>query len=576
MSVAIQPLVLDLDGPIVEAEIVAHFPQGRVQKPPLLLTSFGVSRITRSNMARDPIHWDGVAQGVRRMAERAKASDDGFEFWVVGKAPLPVFTLLGFELSKWTKSPVFLNRRPDERWDRLETATASSGEATFFNVRTSLAVESETTGTVAVFISTQGVPGQRAEIRRFVTSRGDDLGAIVELRTAGPGIVTAESVPSIVKEVNAFFSQLPGAFPHATKWAVFVAGPASLAFIVGRGMNPTMMANVSVPNFHAGTYSDALVLPWRGASPPGLTEGAEHEVGRSRVLDCLIAGIKGVRDAIRFEDLPRALPKDLSTSFLANLEKVSLPTVAEGDVFELNILQARLAIGRGLLEGLRGLDDSTLRIIGAELFLHEVWHFEQNVLSTNYRQVGRAGVVLEEIDFQADAVAITAASKLAVRLGKPLPASLVLHIEAHIRCMEAFDRSEQGSTLVNLPERRLRRYLIWHLELARARTITDATQIDELLGQRLVVELAPIRGFLNAVHDKLAGDAAEESELFISLAGNLHRYQKGPNLTPCALVRAVRDFDWQALENAMKYVIGEDPAAFVSWHNRGPAGPLSQ
>jgi hypothetical protein len=112
--------------------------------------------------------------------------------------------------------------------------------------------------------------------------------------------------------------------------------------------------------------------------------------------------------------------------------------------------------------------------------------------------------------------------------------------------------------------------------LARARTITDASQIDEPLGQRLVVELAPIRGFLNAAHDKLAGDAADESELFISLAGKLYRYQKGPNLNPCSLVRAVRDFDWQALENAMKYVIGEDPAAFVSWHNRGPTGALSQ
>jgi hypothetical protein len=243
------------------------------------------------------------------MAERAKASDDGFEFWVVGKAPLPVFTLLGFELSKWTKSPVFLNRRPDERWDRLETATTSSDDATFFDHRPQLTAESETTGTVAVFVSTQGAPGQRAEIRRFVTSRGDDLGAVVELRTSAPGIVSAETVPSIVREVNAFFSQLPGAFPHATKWAVFVAGPASLAFMVGRGMNPTMMANVSVPNFHAGTYSDALALPWRGASPPGLKEGAEHEVERSRVLGCLIAGIKDVRHAIRFEDLPRAYRK---------------------------------------------------------------------------------------------------------------------------------------------------------------------------------------------------------------------------------------------------------------------------
>jgi hypothetical protein len=37
--------------------------------------------------------------------------------------------------------------------------------------------------------------------------------------------------------------------------------------------------------------------------------------------------------------------------------------------------------------------------------------------------------------------------------------------------MQAFDRAEHGSRIGRLAERRLRRYLIWHLQLARARTI---------------------------------------------------------------------------------------------------------
>jgi hypothetical protein len=78
--------------------------------------------------------------------------------------------------------------------------------------------------------------------------------------------------------------------------------------------------------------------------------------------------------------------------------------------------------------------------------------------------------------------------------------------------MQAFDRSEQGDQIVRLAERRLRRYLIWHLQLCRARTITTRDDIDVLLGDRVIVEVAPLRGYRDSRYDKVASAGTEGSQ----------------------------------------------------------------
>jgi len=59
--------------------------------------------------------------------------------------------------------------------------------------------------------------------------------------------------------------------------------------------------------------------------------------------------------------------------------------------------------------------------------------------------------------------------------------------------IEAFDRFEQGKRIEWLPERRLRRYLVWHLHRARAEAIVSEDQLWPLSGQRLVVELSMLQ-----------------------------------------------------------------------------------
>jgi len=488
------------------------------------------------------------------------------EFWIAGRAPLPVFAHLGSELSAWATPPVLLNRRKDGVWDIVTTGATANDPAVFFDVRTDLASSpAESTGRVAVFVSTLGTPPQRDALRSFVVARGDDLAGIVELRTGGPEYLTGENAGRAAEELAQVVSQLPGAYPHAEGIALFVAGPAHLAFLAGRAINANMLRDVLIPNFRTGEYEDALRLPWRGATPRALSLEPEDEKDRNAVLALLRDGIRGAMDAVEERDVPTFVARAEASAFLKHLRGIDLSDEAQGTAFDLNILQGRLSIGRGLLEALRGIDPADLRRMGAELLFHEVWHFDQNIRSTNYREVGRAGLAIEEVDYRADAVAIGTLARVAARMSGNPRGDLVAHITSAIRCIQAFDRSEQGDRIENLAERRFRRYLIWYLQLCRAATISTVEHIDLLLGERVIVEVAPLRGHLDARYDKLASTGTDMSELFIVLGGRLLRYPPRPGFLPAALVEAVRGYDWTLPQAAMDYVIGENAPVLVPW-----------
>lgn len=565
----IQVLLLDLDDAIAVEDITGSLPAGRAQLPVLTLSSFGAERVARPGTERGQVHWDGIGQAIVRLAAAARSSRPAGaqpEYWIAGRAPLPVFAHLAAELSAWAGSPVLVNRRKDGTWDVIPTTGPVVDGTAFFDIRSNLtAGPSETTGRIAVFVSTVGVAPQRDAIRGYVLGRGEDLGNVVELRTDGAKLLTAENAGTASRELAEFMSQVPGAFPHASGVALLIAGPAHLAFLAGRAVNANMVREVVVPNFRTGEYEDAVRLPWRRPAARPLSTTPEDEAARRETLNHLCDGMTVAVQGITDADVPVFVQRDEAADFLQNLRRVGLFREPQGDAFDLNILQRRLSIGGGLLEALRNLAPDELRRIGAALLFHEVWHFDQNIRSTNYRDVGRAGIALEEIDYLADAVAIGTLARMAVRAGGRASDELARLIEAHVRCVQAFDRSEQGDRLEALAERRLRRYLMWHLQLCRARTVTGVDDIDRLLGDRPIVEIAPLRGHLDARYDKLVVGGAPTSELFVVLRGRLLRHQARPGFSPADLVDAVRTYDWTMPQAAMDFVIGEHASLLVPW-----------
>ncbi len=132
--------------------------------------------------------------------------------------------------------------------------------------------------------------------------------------------------------------------------------------------------------------------------------------------------------------------------------------------------------------------------IGQLLFLHEIYHDEdQDLRSSNYYEVGRAGMVLEALDYQADAFSLETLIRWEVRQGgeraqREVGAHAARWVQWALRGMAAFDRLVFGERIDRLAERRLRRYLLWALQRERAAVIGKLEQLEG----RCWLHIAPI------------------------------------------------------------------------------------
>jgi hypothetical protein len=133
------------------------------------------------------------------------------------------------------------------------------------------------------------------------------------------------------------------------------------------------------------------------------------------------------------------------------------------------------------------------------LFLvHEVFHVRQGGLSSyNYSGSGRMGFVLEAVDYDADACAIQVA--LAWREAKQAEAvktdGRTRTLEAIVwNVLESLRIFEQEQPVRDVPERRLRRYLIWLFHACRLSILARKPEaVVEL--ERVTLEVAGLRTF---------------------------------------------------------------------------------
>jgi hypothetical protein len=221
-----------------------------------------------------------------------------------------------------------------------------------------------------------------------------------------------------------------------------------------------------------------------------------------------------------------------------------------------------------------------IAVLTARLTLvHEVHHHRQNLESTNYAGIGRAGVVLEDVDARADRVAAGCIARWLIRRAG---AEAVDHrqlalnvIEAVLAGIEIFDHIEQGTTLQRLYERRLRRYLAWHMQLARTKTVRTLPDFEMLLREHLLVELAPLNGALDARGDKIVTTPQPETHLAINLGGRLARAHRSPSFDPTAILAAVRSFDRAAIQQNVTAVRDAHQALLLPWLTASARSALS-
>jgi hypothetical protein len=363
-----------------------------------------------------------------------------------------------------------------------------------------------------------------------------------------------------------------------------------LAFAAGRALNSHAQREIWVMNYDRGAdgvppgYELALTLPFR-ARTALLPAAPEDKLARREVLDEIIQGIEVLRQTLRPEDLALNESSHLGRRYLRFLEDLRVPRDPDGDAFFLSIAHRELRVGAGLLEALRRLEgagsiDRAGMARFAQLFvLHELYHDGQDLRSSNYAGIGRAGVVLEEVDYWADNFALATWVAWTVREGgaraeRAIHEVTMCAIDTAIAGIEAFDRLAQGDRIAELYERRLRRYLIWHLQHERARTVRTKEDVALLFRDRLFVELAPLEGVLDAEGDKLIRRAdPRRTEVFAVRRGHLVRHRPSPGLDWSALVEAVRSFDRPPrIRQMLAVLVEEHRRVLAPWVDEGTGG----
>lgn len=539
----------------------------------------------------DPaVDWHRWSTVIERVAQRAiPSANDPIDLHICAQAPIPLLVQLGHALKGWTV-PATIHSRLVEKWYHLSTATGL--ERGFFSDQPELDAGGRADRTdrwVALAISTQGGRISEDEIER--TLGENEAGAIIHLAGNGPRLIlTADNAAAFAGDIDHVFQGYRTRFPKARGLALFYAGPAPGAILIGRRLNPAVHRQVRVYNYRPqhtpdgirAPYELAVTLPWNPPLGRQTDWSAESVLARERTHRQIGVALDELKKKLRDKHLPSALlHREKIRPRLARLKLQPPPRRdTPGDQFEFDVDAGILRFSAPLLDTLappQGWDDASegdelaVRRAAKLFILHELHHVDQRLNRGTYYGIGRAGVVLEDIDYHADAFALATLIEHEIAWQGPSGEArrseiATACVEAHLRTLEAFDRAEHGDVIERLAERRLRRYLVWHLQRLRMRTLPPkAWSAGLALDTRLHAELAPLSGRLDARYDKLIDGPTGDTALFISLRGNLARVERSTGYDPGALVDAVRRYDWNAIECPLAAALSMHRDLLIAW-----------
>ncbi|HEX3757835.1 MAG TPA: SAVED domain-containing protein [Kofleriaceae bacterium] len=283
----------------------------------LRLTEHGVARCPEGT----PQQWRPVLDGIDRLVRHARQCERrsaGCRYWVTGRAGLPAFFYLGHRLGKMA-AVTFLHQPRNGGaavvlpLDPEGTPRGGGQLATYFTRSPRPLPRSESSAPVALAVSSEKVIAD--SLVEDVLARRP--AAIVHGHADAR--LEPEAVPAAMREIDEMIREICAAHPARATLAVFIAGPSSLAFLLGNAINPRVCRDVQVFEFPGGRYSLAYELPyppvpernvalWLGASPAGTTPLALDEEAR-RIQKSL--GDAGVGDHLAIVPIPNARPMDL-------------------------------------------------------------------------------------------------------------------------------------------------------------------------------------------------------------------------------------------------------------------------
>lgn len=567
-------IVVDVEGVSVDEELLGVLPDQRRDRLVLRLTDHGAPKVERHGSNPQPIDWMRIGRAIEAVAakaiEAANASlGDILHLYVGGAGPLPIFIHLGFAIKKFTGAQWVIGRRPGAAWEALPLADDSSASS-LLTASALPARPSHATGQVAVYMDVAARPVNVEALREAVELGGERLADATELRPSESITVTVENAGALASEVTSHLAVLPALFPHASALGMFVAGPAMFAFAAGRALNPTIVRSARLYNYSAGKYDLVYDLPFDDPSRAPLSMDERSLAARIAVRAVILRALDELKVEVAAEDLGD-LVQDERERFLSRLSALTYRD-SEANEFSLSIAGGTFSVDDGLLEALRSAELGIQERFAKQLLLHELFHDHQNVRSTNYFEIGRAGVVLEAVDFAADVFALRVLLTGAIRRSGASSTDDVRRITgewfaAVLYGVQAFDRLEHGPRIKRLADRRLRQYLTWHLQAVRGEFVDTVADVQTLLAATVTAEVAPVTARVDHRFDREVLAATPSSEFFASVGGRLIRHGQRPGFDPGSLLEAVRGFNVQGIQQVMRFVVEENRAVLVPWRS---------
>lgn len=322
-------LFLDLsqDNPIPEDEVLEQI-SPCANRSILRLSQFGAEGTSRGQLST---RWRRWTLAVDRMLAAARAHADGGRtphYYVVGRASLPLFAYLGLRRGRQGRLTV-LNRRDSGAWDIIPTQPTDEPTAAPFFGEPRFTPGEAPRGHLAVVLST-GYEVSPEAIEGYLESNREGHAGTVVLQTGSGAArwLTAERASAAAFEVGELFRGLRRFAPGARGVALFVAGPAPLAVMAGRMLNPHIHKPIWIPSHDGGDYTDAVRWP----------QGAVHG-GELRILVMTASPSDQVRIDVQNEE--RQLRASLLDG-LANRERLKLEVVRGATIDDILVAMNRV------------------------------------------------------------------------------------------------------------------------------------------------------------------------------------------------------------------------------------------
>jgi hypothetical protein len=516
--------------------------------------------------------WPGAIRAVEALAQRAqeKAAAAGrpVTWTVLGQAPLPLFTLLGHQLSRFSGRLRLLHfEARSASWTALDLPPEVTTQ-TYFDHREGLD-PAQATGdgrrlNLYVHVSHHPMPlmaALRPKIEAATAPTEWPWHASLG-RRAGQE-VTPKQFASIAGELRDALGTLGVQAQALEELSLFLLVPAPVAFVVGWAINPNQIPRIALFEHQGDRYKRVHTTgapPPQAKAPPPTPTALQ---GRFLLRHQLGEQLQEMQRRVTVADLtvPQWADEATAAEMVERLSRLRLAPVAPAaEGFFLDSLRDELFIGDGFADAILGVPAALRDELFWLFLLHELLHDPQDLPSETHTGIGRAAVALAELDDAADAFALVARHQHLLRRGGEQAAErcgddLRRLLDAILHGLATFDRAEQGPTLRRLPERRLRRYLRWALLRARAEEVRHPDAVSALLTERLVVELVPTQGELDARYEKVVERVTPNTELVIVSGGRLIRQPATPFFQPQALLDHLNRLEVEQVWDSLRPVV---------------------